>query len=189
MLWLRPVFFGLLVTLNVCGVSQTLVFPATTAYSAKAKDLPELDTTSAKGLRIECGLAKTRFAIGEPVNIGCTVTNITDTTQPVGWHPNGSHFCLVQGDKTWGGILPLAIPELHSPILMKSRDMQPGYVFYLPPRQSMQFCLTYKGTQAEKFKGRVVYDPIHPREFLTNIAEELVFSNKLEYEVSAEGEK
>src|SRR4051812_16823884 len=106
--------------------SVILLISVWTAYAqettGKPHPLPALDGKSAKGLEIECRLVKTTFLVGEPVNIWCTIKNTTDNTKPVGWHPSaGSHFCQVQGNKlAWEGVLPVAIPQLDRPIMIRS---------------------------------------------------------------------
>lgn len=163
----------------------------------EAAILPILDGNSSKGLEIECSLTKSKFMIGEPVNVWCMVRNTTDIVKPVGWHSNtGLHFCYVQGDKkTVEGLLPRAFPQLKDPVMMKSRDMQPDYVLFIPPQKSILFILTHKPERPEKFKGRVCYDPVAPRDgwITTKVGEndppwknELIFSNEFEYEMTAE---
>jgi hypothetical protein len=156
--------------------------------------LPELDGKSAKGLEIECRLVKARFAVGEPVNVWCTITNATDSAKPIGWHPSaGGYFCQVQGDKvTWEGLLPMAIPQLDRPIIIKSNEVRPGYVLFIPAHESIRVLLTHKEDRPVKFKGRIIYDPLDPRGSwaVTNKhgppwTTEWVFSNEFEYEVVA----
>jgi hypothetical protein len=162
--------------------------------TGKRSELPKLDGKSGKGLKIECRLTKVQFAVGEAVNVWCTVTNTTDSIKSIGWHSNtGEHFCLVERDRaTREGVLPRAYPQLRSAIMIKSKVMHPGYILFLPPRESIQVLLTYEAERPEKFKGRIVYDPVAPREgrVVTDGEEdgppwkgEWVCSNELEYEV------
>jgi len=165
------------------------------ARGADQKDtpLPKLDGPSAKGLQIECHVQQTKYAVGEPVNIWCAVTNTTDNIKPIGWHPStGLHFCCVQGDTaSFEGLLPLVIPQIRDSLLIKSKDSQPGYIIYLPPHKSLQLLLTYKAERPIKFRGKVVYDPLDPRNgFAASTKEkgppwknEWVYSNTFEYEV------
>ena len=164
--------------------------------STETAPLPKLDGRSAKGLELECSLVQATFAVGEPVNIWCTVKNTTDSTKPVGWHPfGGGHFCQVQGDKPgWGGLLPTVVPHLDRPIMITSRDV-PGYVLFVPPHESIQILLTHKEDRPGKFKGRAVYDPVDPRDGTRELTkdgppwkDELLFSNEFEYEVVAAGQ-
>jgi len=68
-------------------------------------------------------------------------------------------------------------------------------VLYLPPRSSVYLRLTYKPERPEKFKGRVVYDPIiHGGGFvgaegLEKAKQACVFSNTFEYEVTDGGKQ
>ena len=187
----RFMMTGLLAGMIVCAGAQTT---RPLIFAGGDNSLPRLEPSSGKGLKIECQPVEKQFVVGQPVNILCTVTNSTDSTKPIGWHPRtGLHFCLVAGDEEkMGGILPDVLPRLRKPVLMKSKELQQGYILFLPPRESMQFVLTYKPDRPEKFNGRVAYDPIAPRGVWIgpkDIADELVFSNPFEYEVGAAGEK
>jgi hypothetical protein len=51
--------------------------------------LPKLDGESAKGLEIECRLTQTTFVVGEPVNIWCTVTQLSQKTEAAKPWQNG----------------------------------------------------------------------------------------------------
>jgi hypothetical protein len=160
--------------------------------------LPELDAQSAKGLQMNCEVVKKQFVVGEPVNIWCTVTNTTDSIKPIGWHPSaGLYFCLVQGEAfKFGGVLPLAIPQIREPITVKSGNGRIGYVLYLPAHKTLTIMLTYKPERAEKFRGRIVYDPGEPRDGWAFMNKEegppwkndWIYSNVFEYQVEA-GEK
>ena len=163
--------------------------------------LPDLDGNSAKGLEIECCPAQTRFAVGEPINVWCTVKNTTDSTKPIGWHPSaGAHFCLAQGDKpTFGGLLPLVIPQLDQSIMMESQKSRPGCILFIPAHESIRILLTHKEDRPAKFKGRVVYDPLDPRDGYVVMngkeddgppwKDQWAASNVFEYEVVAAGAK
>jgi len=181
-----------------CCASIVLLVAASVAYTGEtageAISLPKLDGSSAKGLEIECRLVKTKFVVGEPVNMLCTVRNTTDSIKPIGWHSNvGLHFCCVEGNNVMReGVLPRAYPRLPSPIMIKSKGaFQPGYILFLPPGESMQILLTHKPDRPVKFKGRIVYDPVAPRgaAFITKDGppwkNEWVYSNEFEYEVIA----
>lgn len=162
-------------------------------YAADTSDdrLPKLDQDSAKGLQFQCSLVKSSFTVGEPVNIWCAVTNTTDSTRPIVWHPStGSHYCLIRGETNWmGGILPLVLPQLQSEIRIKSAEWSPEYLLYLPPHGSVTLLLTYRPERPEKFRGRVVYDPITHgggfagAEALEKAKQACAFSNTFEYEV------
>ena len=178
--------------------SVILVVAACLTYAqqraGEAISLPKLDGNSAKGLEIKCRLVKTRFVTGEPVNVWCTITNTTDRIKPVGWHPSsGTHFSCVPLDKAvWeGGLLPMAIPHLDRPIMIESKDGRPGYVLFIPAHESIQILLTHKEERPVKFKGRIVYDPLDPRNegVVTDDGppwrNELASSNEFEYEVVA----
>lgn len=188
---LRRLSLALVIVLAVCAVAQTGERPG------KAIDLPELDGQSGKGLKIECRLTKAQFEIGEPVNIWCTVTNTTDSTKPIGWHSNvGLHFCCVPAGKaTREGLLPRAYPQIRSPIMIQSKAMQPGYILYLPPKESLRILLTHKAERPVTFKGRIVYDPVAPRGGGWAVTkdegppwkDEWVYSNEFEYEVIPDG--
>jgi hypothetical protein len=162
--------------------------------------LPELDGDSSKGLEIECRLAKTKFVVGEPINIECTIKNTTNGIKPIGLH--GGHFRLVQANKeAWqGGVVPKAIQQLDRSILIASGWPRPANgIHFIPAHESILITLTYKEGQPEKFKGRVVYDPIRARGLWAVPAgtkekgppwkNELVSSNQIEYEVVAAAEK
>jgi hypothetical protein len=179
-----------------CCASIVVLVAASVAYTGEtvgeAISLPKLDGSSAKGLEIECRLVKTKFVVGEPVNMWCTVRNTTDSIKPIGWHSNtGLHFCCVQGNNPRReGLLPRAYPQIRSPIMIKSKGMQPGYILFLPPRKSMQILLTHKPRRPVKFKGRIIYDPVAPRGGTVPMNEEgppwkneWVYSNEFEYEV------
>ncbi|MEP6664556.1 MAG: hypothetical protein ABJC04_12925 [Verrucomicrobiota bacterium] len=154
------------------------------------------DENSAKGLQIHCSLLKTNFTVGEAVNVWCAVTNTTDSVKPIVWHPSsGSHYCLVRGETDWmGGVLPQVIPQLRETIKIKSTGWSPEYLLYLPPHSTVTLLLTYRPDVPEKFKGRVVYDPmthggkIFGAEGEEKLKEACAFSNTFEYEVAA-GEK
>jgi hypothetical protein len=162
------------------------------AADPKGDPLPKLDEHSAKGLQLQCILSKTNFTVGEPVNVWCLVTNTTASVKPIAWHPStGSHFGLVMGETAWmGGILPLVIPQLREAIKIKSAELSPEYVLYLPPHSSIYLLLTYKPERPEKFKGRVVYDPmIHGggfdgKEAVEKAKQACIFSNTLGYQVT-----
>jgi len=160
--------------------------------SRKATPLPALDGKSGKGLKIECRLVKNRFAVGEPINMWCTVTNTTDSTKPVGWHPNtGVHFrCVREGKATRGGVLPRAFPQFRVPTMVKSQDMRPGYILYVPPKASVQILLSHRAERPKKFRGTIIYDPVGLRGIWGGKLEdgppwkgEWVRSNVFEYEV------
>ena len=164
--------------------------------SEEANPLPPLDGKSGQGLKIEIRLDSCKYLVGEPVNVQCTITNSSDSLKPIGWHPSaGAHFCLVPADKAaWeGGLLPTVIPQLTKQVLTKSKEGRPGQILYLPARESIQVLLTHKAERAEKFKGRLVYDPIDPHDgFPLKILEDgppwkddLISSNEFEYEVIA----
>jgi hypothetical protein len=168
------------------------------AFLASAADtekdaLPKLDQDSAKGLQVRCSVVKTNFTVGEPVNVWCLVTNTTDAIKPMVWHPStGSHYCLVQGETAWtGGVLPLMIPQLRDAIKIKSTGSSPEFMLFLPPHSSVSLLLTYKPERPERFKGRMVYDPVtHGGGFSGDEAfekakEACLFSNIFEYEVRA----
>ena len=181
-LWLLPVFAG--------------VTRLATAADPEKGPLPKLDEHSAKGLQFHCSLVKTNFTVGEPVNVSCLVTNTTDSIKPIVWHPStGSHYCLVKGETAWmGGVLPLVIPQLRDEIKIKSRDLSPEFLLFLPPHSSLHLLLTYKPERPERFKGRVVYDPMthgggfFGDEALEKAKQACVFSNTFEYEIT-DGEK
>lgn len=185
-----------------CFISALLLATASAAHTgealADATALPTLDGSSGEGLEIECRLVKTQFAIGEPVNVWCTIRNTTDTIKPIGWHSNvGLHFCFVPGDKkTREGLLPRAYPRLDAPITIKSKGMRPGYVLFIPPHESVRMLLTHKADRPVKFKGRAVYDPLGVRgqwggnrENGPPWKDEWVYSNEFEYEVVADEEE
>ncbi len=179
LLWLFPVVLG-------------IAFLASAA-DIESETLPKLDRDSAKDLHVRCSLVKTNFTVGEPVNIWCLVTNTTDTIKPMVWHPStGSHYCLVQGETAWtGGVLPLVIPQLRDAIKIKSTGWSPELLLFLPPHSSVNLLLTYKPERPERFKGRMVYDPMaHGGGFFGDEASEkakqaCLFSNTFEYEVRA----
>ncbi len=167
--------------------------------SEKTHPLPPLDGKSGLGLKFEIRLEKNKFAVGEPVNLQCTITNTTGSLKPIGWHPSaGAHFCIVSADKAaWdGGVLPTMIPQLTKQILTKSKEGTPGQILYLPARESISVLLTHKAERAEKFKGRVVYDPgdthngfpIETSGDAPPWKDDLVSSNAFEYEVVAPDE-
>lgn len=176
--WLLPVFTGLVLL--------------TTAAGPEGDQLPRLDENSGKGLQFHCRPAKTTFTVGEAVNVWCLVTNITDSVKSIVWHPSaGSHYCLVQGETSrMEGILPRVIPQLRETFEIKSAGWWPGYVLYLPPHASVRLLVTYKPERPERFRGRLVYDPItHGGGFLGEEAlkkaqQARVVSNTLEYEVT-----
>ena len=182
----------LLVTASSANTGQT---------GGEAVSLPKLDGKSGKGLKIECRLLKTKFVVGEPVNMWCTIKNTTDSIKPIGWHPKvGAYFLCLHNDhdkpRKWGGLMPKAYPQIDTPIMIKSNEMRPDYILFLPPGKSIQILLTFKLHEPEKFKGRIVYDPVAPRSDGIGIfmskddhppwRHELVFSNEFEYEVVAE---
>ena len=173
-----------------------LLVVACVAYAQQRTEepipLPKLDGNSVKGLEIECRLPKVRFEVGEPIQILCILKNTTDSPKPIGWHPSaGEHFCLVQGDKlAWGGLLPLAIPQLDRPIMIKSKEMQPGYILYIPAHETISISLPLKEVRPMKFRGKIVYDPLDPRNGFVDLKKdgppwknEWVSSNEIEYEV------
>jgi hypothetical protein len=63
--------------------------------------LPSSDEYSAKGLQFDCMVTKTNFLVGEPVNIWCAVTNTTDSTKPLRWASESSHFGVAHDETTW----------------------------------------------------------------------------------------
>jgi uncharacterized protein (TIGR03067 family) len=157
--------------------------------------LPKLDENSARGLEFECRPTKSKFVVGEPVNILCTVKNTTGSLKPIGWHPSaGAHYSYVPAAKAaWeGGVLPIAIPRLCKQIMTKSKESQPGQILFLSAHDSIQILLTHKGERPTTFKGRVVYDPIANRNgwVSTNRGDAppwtnaLVSSNEFEFEIS-----
>lgn len=178
-------------------ISASLITLAAVAADSPSDSLPKLDENSAKGLQFNCRLVKTNFTVGEPVNIWCVVTNSTDSTRPLVWHPSaGSHYCLVRGETDWmGGILPLVLPQLQDEIKIKSAGWANEQFLYLPPHASVTLLLTYKPDRPEQFKGRVVYDPmIHGggffgEEALERAKQACAFSNTFEYQVSDRLEK
>ena len=182
------------------GLLLLLVLPGfahlTLAGDPENDRLPNLDQHSAEGLRLQCSLVKKQFKVGEPVNVWCLVTNLTDRVKPIVWHPStGSHYCLVQGETAWmGGILPLVVPQLHETLKIKSTGWSPEYLLYIPPHSSVRLLLTYRPERPEKFEGRVVYDPMtHGGGFIGDESLEkakkaCAFSNTFEYEVTV-GEK
>ena len=163
-----------------------------TAADPEKDPLPKLDEHSTKGLQFQCDLVKTSFIVGEPVNVWCLITNTSDSVKPMVWHPStGSHYCLVKGESSWmEGILPLVVPQLREAIKIKSTGWSPEYLLFLPPHSSVQLLLTYKPERSEKFKGKVVYDPMtHGGGFIGSAAFEkakqaCAFSNTFEYEVT-----
>lgn len=167
------------------------------AADSPSGSLPPVDENSAKGLHFHCTPTKTNFVVGEPVNIWCAVTNTTDSTKPLVWHPSaGSHYCLVRGETNWmGGILPRVQPQLRDAIKIKSAGWANEQILYIPPRASVMLMLTYMSERPEQFKGRVVYDPmIHGGGFFGDEALEkakqaCAFSNMFEYEVSEKAKK
>jgi hypothetical protein len=88
------------------------------------------------------------------------------------------------------GILPLVIPQLREAIKIKSAELSPEYVLYLPAHSSLNLLLTYKSERPEKFRGRVVYDPmIHGGGFfgekaLEKAKQACIFSNTFGYQVT-----
>lgn len=183
----------------VCITSAFVITLAAVAADSPSDTLPKLDENSAKGLRLHCQLTKTNFVVGEPVNIWCAVTNTTDSTKPLMWHPyTGSHYCLVRREMNWmGGILPLVQPQLRDEIKIKSAGslLANEYILYIPPHDSVMLLLTYNSQRPEQFKGRVVYDPmIHGggfsgEEALERAKQACAFSNTFEYEVTDEFKK
>lgn len=178
------------------GPSEELRLPGGRLQSSseQTNPLPPLDGKSGLGLKFEIRIEKNKFVVGEPVNLQCTITNTTDSLKPIGWHTSaGSHFCIVSADKAaWeGGVLPTMIPQLTKQILTKSKEGSPGQILYLPARESISILLTHKAERAEKFKGRVVYDPADTHNgFIPDDGDdgppwkdELVSSNSFEYEV------
>lgn len=178
-------------------VSICLIMLAAGAAEPSSDPLPKLDEDSTKGLQFHCSLVKTHFTMGEPVDIWCVVTNTTDSTKRLVWHPStGSHYCLVRGETNWmGGILPLVLPQLRDEITIKSTGWSPEYLLFLPSHASVTLLLTYKPERPEQFKGRVVYDPItHGGGFIGDDEVEkakqaCAFSNTFEYEVTDRVEK
>ena len=97
------------------------------------------------------------------------------------------------GKPRWGGLLPTVIPHLDRPFKITSKD-GPGYVLFVPAHESIQILLTHKEDRPGKFKGRVVYDPVNPRDGAWEMTkdgppwkDEWLFSNEFEYEVVAAG--
>jgi hypothetical protein len=182
--------FGLLglVLGLACAPTLALAAPA----DSDKEQLPVLDEQSAHGLQLHCSLVKKTFTVGEPVSIWCRVTNTTDRLKPMAWHPSaGSHYCLARSEASWmEGVLPLVIPQLSDAIKIRSAGLSPEYLLYLPPHSCVVLLLTYKPERPEKFKGRVVYDPMtHGGGFFGDDALEkakqaCVFSNTFDYEVT-----
>src|SRR5690349_18326642 len=138
-----------------------LLFTTISVHSDSTPFFNDTNETS-HALTIQCSLTQKTFRTDEPVNVWCTVTNTSNTTQPIQWHPScGVHFCLTQSRfKPWqGGVLPLPIPLIERPMLIKSHEFRPFYTLYLPPKQSMRIILSYRPDRPESFRGRVVYDP------------------------------
>ncbi len=86
--------------------------------------------------------------------------------------------------------MPLVSPQLREGITVKSADSSPENVLYLPPGSFILLRLSYKPERAERFRGRVVYDPMtHGGGFFGDDALEkakqaCVFSDIIEYEVT-----
>jgi hypothetical protein len=182
-------------------ISEVLLFAVSVACAAKMTDdttrLPILDRNSAKGLKIQCALTTNTFVVGQPVNLWCTVTNTTNSIKPLGWHPSGGlYFKRVRSDQPGSGIGPLALPQIHEAIQIKSDSIwHSSYILFLPPSKSLTMLLTYKPDKTEKFKGRIFYDPVPmigsglwTREMAIAKEKELISSNEFEYEVIAETE-
>lgn len=176
---------------------HSLITLMAVAAGSPTETSPRLDENSAKGLQLRCSLSKTNFVVGEPVNIWCAVTNTTDTTKPLVWHPStGSHYTLVQGETNWmGGILPLVQPQIRDGIKITSTGWSPEYLLFLPAHSSLTMLLTYKPTRPDRFRGRVAYDPMthgggfFGEEALETAKQACAFSNFFEYEVTNAVEK
>ena len=89
----------------------------------------------------------------------------------------------------------MVIPQLREAIKIKSKALSPEYVLYLPPHSSVHLLLSYKPDRPERFRGRVVYDPLEPRadfagvKTLEEAKQACIFSNMIEYEVTAGDKK
>lgn len=96
------------------------------------------------------------------IRVLCQVSNTTDSVKPIVCHPSaGSHYCLVQNATSWlAGILPVVIPQLWEGIRTKPTGWSPEHILYLSSHSSVHLQMTYKPEHPEKFKGRVVYDPM-----------------------------
>jgi hypothetical protein len=158
---------SLLLTLTFGGI---VTANAQTIYSSAVgvtNLLPKLEADSAKGLRLECSPSRERFSTNERVRINCRVINTTRETKPVGWTiGTGANFCLCPSNEPyWGGLLPEPIPHLSESLVVKDGYPLPAQkIPYLPPSQVVDFtldCGYYDKPQ--KFKGRIVYDPIPMR--------------------------
>jgi hypothetical protein len=182
----------LLPLLTLVGTACTPVLAA----DASSNSLPQLDEDSAKGLQFHCRPAKTNFVVGEPVKIWCAVTNTTDSTKALVWHPSaGSHYRLVRGDTNWmEGLLPLVQPQLRNEIKIKSTGWSPEYLLFLPPHTSVTLLLTHTAGP-ERFQGRVVYDPMtrgggfFGEKAFEKAKQACAFSNTFEYEVTDKPKK
>jgi hypothetical protein len=176
-LWLVPIIVGLA--------------PLAHATDSLLAQLPTLDEHSATGLQFHCSLQETNFAVGESINIWCAVTNTTDSIKPVIWSLSvGMHYCIVTDETNWmSGITPLVQPQLRDEIKVKPTGWSPENIFYLPPHSSVILLLTYKADRPQRFKGRLVYDPmthggsVYGDEALKKAKQACAFSNIFEYEV------
>ncbi len=176
-IWLLGAVFGLVQSANTASPND---------------QLPKLDENSARGLALRCSLAKTNFTVGEPVNVWCVVTNTTDSITPMVWHPStGSHYCLVEGETNWmGGVLPLVQPQLRDEMKIRSAGGSPEYILYVSPHSSVTLLLTHKPERPQKFRGKVVYDPMthgggfFGDEALEKARQACAFSNTFEYEIT-----
>ena len=183
--------------------SAILLLAASVAYTGEevgeATSLPRLDGSSAKGLEFSVTLGgdpnvknnlKAKYAVGERIQMWCTVKNTTDSIKPIGWHTRaGPHFLLVNSDNPTGGVFPDVFPQIYSPIMIKSKGSPAGYVLFLPPRKSLTILLSYKPPGPMKFRGKIRYDPAVARGGWDISGQDwnhqCVYSNEFEYEVVA----
>lgn len=141
---------------------------AAPAASANADDLPELTEDSAKGLTMKCVMQDDTITSGgaQPVVIYCTITNTTKDIKPIRWngHSNINYLLRPTDDTMRGsGAIPMILPQLREPLLIRSDTAMPGYILYLPPGKSMRVIFTYRPKRPHSFKGRLVYDPVFSR--------------------------
>jgi hypothetical protein len=132
----------------------------------KVDQLPALDDSTTKGLVMKAKPVRPTFKVGEHVKIICTITNNSDSVKPLGWWDKGLHFTCLRGEE--GGVLcgvsPCSYPEIPEPIQIRSKPLpRPGYILYVPPHESLTFHLSHKAEKPERFRGRMLYDPLAPR--------------------------
>src|ERR1022692_3213514 len=101
-------------------ISSCVITLAAVAADQTRDPLPSPDECSAKGLQFDCMVTKTNFLVGEPVYIWCAVTNTTDSSKPLIWASESSHFIVAHDETTWfEGFEPRVTPQLRDGIKSK----------------------------------------------------------------------